>query len=243
MIAIIVSLMDELTLVLLPGLHGTDALFRPLIERLPRGWRARVVVYPDDQPLGYAELLPLVRSSLPDAGKFILLGESFGGPLALMLAEQNPPGLIGVVLSASFVSNPTPIPLPLVHHLILPVLFKLAPRAIVEDIALGAGAPVGLRRLLDEALAPVPPEVLAHRMRAVFTADARAALRACPVPILYLQASRDRLVSARNLARIRTLVPTVRARVFNTSHCILQTRPDDAIRAIRAFLDDSHAGV
>lgn len=234
---------NELMLVLLPGLHGTDVLFRPLTDRLPAGWRGRVIAYPDKQPLGYPELLPLVRSALPAEGEFLLLGESFGGPLALMLAAEKPRGLIGVVLSATFISNPMPLPLPLVHHLIFGVLFRLAPRAVVEDIVLGANAPPALRRLLDRALAPVAPEVLAHRMRAVFSVDVRAQLRDCPVPVLYLQAARDLLVSARNLARVRAVAPNVRVKVFNSSHCILQTCPDEALGAITRFVDQINAGV
>jgi hypothetical protein len=52
-------------LVLLPGLDGTGLLFQPLVEALSKDIEPIVVSYPDDIPLGYGELLPLVDGALP----------------------------------------------------------------------------------------------------------------------------------------------------------------------------------
>ena len=77
------------SLVLLPGLDGTGLLFQPLVECLPDAIEPVVVSYPPDQKLGYEELLPLVLERLP-AAPFVLLGESFSGPLAVMAAATAP---------------------------------------------------------------------------------------------------------------------------------------------------------
>jgi pimeloyl-ACP methyl ester carboxylesterase len=95
-------------LVLLPGLDGTGILFKPLIAALPPEVSTVVVAYPGEQPLGYAELLPVVLAALPTEHAFVLLGESFSGPLAVMAAATRPPGLVGLVLCATFVQNPHP---------------------------------------------------------------------------------------------------------------------------------------
>src|SRR5579863_3225723 len=93
-------------LILMPGMDGTGELFAPLLRALGTSVETSVVRYPPDEPLGYAELLPRVRAELPQSGPFVLLGESFSGPLAIMLAGEAPAGLRGVMLSASFATNP-----------------------------------------------------------------------------------------------------------------------------------------
>ena len=72
-------------LVLLPGLDGTGLLFEPLLRALPKEIEATVIRYPGDQRLSYDELLEFLRDQLPRDTPFILLGESFSGPLAIRL--------------------------------------------------------------------------------------------------------------------------------------------------------------
>lgn len=62
------------TIVLLPGMDGTGALFSEFVAALPPGAETLVVSYPPDQAMGYAELEAFVSAKLP-AGTFILLGE------------------------------------------------------------------------------------------------------------------------------------------------------------------------
>lgn len=93
-------------LVLLPRIDGTALMFAPLVEALPPGIRPLPVSYPREEPLGYRELSALVRAALPRDAPFLLLGESFSGPLALMAAAEGPPGLLGVILCASFIRSP-----------------------------------------------------------------------------------------------------------------------------------------
>src|SRR5258706_334101 len=69
--------MPEIALVLLPGLHGSDVQFRPLLKHLPPRIRPVAVNYPPDELLGYEELLPRVLAALPTDSPFVLLGESF----------------------------------------------------------------------------------------------------------------------------------------------------------------------
>src|SRR6185369_2945536 len=98
--------MGTTRLVLLPGMDGTGILFEPLLEILPPELEAQVVSYPTHKPCGYEELAGLVAAALPKDGPFIILGESFSGPLAIMAAHAQPPGLKGIVLCASFARSP-----------------------------------------------------------------------------------------------------------------------------------------
>ena len=83
-------------------------MYEPLLEAL--GDReAQTVHYPPDRCLGYDALEPWLRDRLP-AEPFVLLAESFSGPLALRLAADPPVGLQGVILVASFARAPVRFP-------------------------------------------------------------------------------------------------------------------------------------
>jgi surfactin synthase thioesterase subunit len=69
-------------LVLLPGLDGTGTMFAPFVAELPPWIEPVVLDYPAE-PLGYADLARRLATRLPEDRPFFLLGESFGGPLAL----------------------------------------------------------------------------------------------------------------------------------------------------------------
>lgn len=89
-------------LVILPGMDGTGFGLDPFISALGAEMSTDIVRYPVDKPLGYSELVDFVRPRLPVDEPYILLGESFSGPIALKLAAEQPQALVGVVLAASF---------------------------------------------------------------------------------------------------------------------------------------------
>jgi len=192
-------------LLLLPGMDGTGLLFEPLLRALPAWLRCTVVSYPTEERLGYAELLPLVEEAVARETDFVVLGESFSGPLALMAARK-PPGLRGVILCASFIRNPLPL-LACLRLLVHPLWFKIAPLWLIRHLLFGRYQTAELCRMVATALAVALPETLAARARAVLSVDSAAALEACAVPILYLRAKHDRVVPPHNLAVIRRLKP------------------------------------
>ncbi len=72
--------------VLLPGMDGTGLLFTPLLSALPIGVDPIVVSYPADRAASPEELLRIVLAHLPGEGAYVLIAESFSGPLALRAA-------------------------------------------------------------------------------------------------------------------------------------------------------------
>ena len=210
------------SLVLLPGLDGTGHLFGPLLAALSSEVSTVVVSYPSDSPLGYAALLPLVLGALPADRPFVLLGESFSGPLAVMAAAAQPPGLVGVVLCASFIRNPHPyVPAALASLVRSPVL-GLVPRFAQIKALLGGCSSQSLRSLTREALSQVAPAVLAFRLREVLRVNVAQQLQACSVPVLYLRPRSDVVVPAWNLKAIRQVCPTVQVVSLQGPHMVLQ---------------------
>jgi len=224
---------------MLPGLDGTGFLFEPLIEVLAREFEPVIVRYSNEEPGGYESLLPVVREALPSEGSFVILAESFSGPLALMAAHERPEGLIGVVLSATFVENP----LPWAPHLPKPFLeaermVKL-PGGVVFNALLGAYRTPRLEGLLERARAELTPAALRVRLEAVSQVDVKRELRECPVPLLYLRAERDVLVPQRCATFIVDERPETRLVELDAPHCLLQTRPRECALAIAEFVRDA----
>ena len=95
-----------LPVLLLPGLDGSGRLFRRFLAVATGALDFRPVPYPRDRFLDYARARGAgARRSFP-RGPFAILGESFGGPLALRVAASAPRGLVGVVLVATFHRRP-----------------------------------------------------------------------------------------------------------------------------------------
>ena len=67
-------------------MEGTGQLFAPLLEEIAPTVRVQVVRYPVNFTGGYRQLTDLARQSLPLTGDYVLLGESFSGPIAIALA-------------------------------------------------------------------------------------------------------------------------------------------------------------
>ncbi|MCE9589201.1 MAG: lysophospholipase [Planctomycetes bacterium] len=216
-------------------MDGTGVMSEPFTRVLPPELPPAVLSYPPDRVLAYDQILPLVQKSLPCLEPFILLGESFSGPLALMAAAQSPPGLCGVVLCASFVRSPARWVPRMFHRVAGASASRLVPRFIQRKALLGRYVTPYLAQLLDRAHATVAPPVLAARVRAVLAVDVVAQLKACPVPILYLRGEHDRVVSERSLQIILREQPSVQVVTLPAPHLVLQTQPEAAARAIHAF--------
>ena len=92
-------------LVLLPGLDGTGSLFAPLLANLPETLVPVVVKYPPDQVLYYEQLFPYIREVMPWNESYILLAESFSGPLAIKFAAEQPENIHALVLASAFFSS------------------------------------------------------------------------------------------------------------------------------------------
>src|SRR5262249_27056237 len=133
-----------------PGMDGTGRLFAPLLRMLPPTLTAQAVSYPPHEPLGYAGLLPLVEAAAAEGGEFVVVGESFSGPLALMFAARCPSGLRGVVLCASFVRFPLPVP-EWCLGVMQPWVFRFLPHRLISWVLLGRHRRGEVSGLLSEA--------------------------------------------------------------------------------------------
>lgn len=222
-------------LVLLPGLDGTGLLFADFVAALGPEVKIIVASYPSESSIDYAELEPIARSFLPKDQPYFLLGESFSGPLAISIAASRPPGLLGLILCCSFARSPRPL-LSVFRSLLCLVPVALLPRALLSFFVLGRFSTPELRRSMAETLARVSPSALRARVRAVLSVDRRAALSRVEVPVLYLRASRDRLVPESASRSVVAFAPACKVTEFAAPHFLLQVAAPQAAMTVREFM-------
>jgi pimeloyl-ACP methyl ester carboxylesterase len=225
---------QRLTVILLPGLDGTGRLFEPFLKELPDDLEAKVVSYPSDAILGYAALERLVEAALPKNDPFIVVAESFSGPLAVRIASRRMAGLVGLVLAGTFVRRPIPLPRAAISKYLLAL--ALSP-VFLRHFLTGTDASDTIVRETLAALRLVSPTVLLERAREALTIDVTAQFVRCAVPMLYLQGTRDRLIGTRIVRGLQRLRTDLVCTPLDAPHFVLQRRPAEAARAIEHFID------
>lgn len=224
-------------ILLLPGLDGTGELFDEFAAalRAETGATVRVVPYPIDLASGYDAYLAYVRALLPVSESYVLLGESFGGPIAIALAAESPPGLEAVILSCACAVNPVRM-LPGLRFLMPVFPFKALPRGLMRYLTLGRHATPELLERIRAAVHRVPSRTLSARAQAVATVDLRQKLRTLRIPVLYLRATEDRMLPKRNGDLINALAPDCQLVDFDAPHFLLQVLPEACAKTIRRFV-------
>jgi len=229
----------SIRLVLLPGMDGTGELFEPLAQAMGRQHDAiDVVRYPGSEPLGYDELERLVRARLPVGQPFVLLGESFSGPLAISIAATPPPGLRGLILCCSFARSPKPgLALLRGGLLELSMMFMHSGlmRGPMRRMLLGRFATPRLCGLLQGSLRQVSTAVMTRRMREVQRVNVVDRLAQVRVPVMYLQAIEDRIVPGQAARTIQRALSGLRIVRLEGPHGLLQAAPVAAAQAIENF--------
>ncbi|WP_277372152.1 alpha/beta hydrolase [Pseudomonas sp. AA-38] len=218
-------------LVLLPGMNGSSALFTPLIEALGDI---------DCQPLSLPAQGPQDYSSLADTlfmqlgtTPFVLLGESFSGPLAYQLALRQPTGLRGVIFAASFLSCPNPSPA-LLKHLPMPLTLATMPW-LLRILCLGKTADEAILQRVQREIRRLDPSLL--RARLATLASLQAPAQNLDLPCLHLWPQQDRLVANCAAERLPQFCSDISQIRLDGPHFILQTRPQACAKAIAEFIE------
>ncbi|MBW8777435.1 MAG: alpha/beta hydrolase [Stenotrophomonas sp.] len=223
-----------LPVVMLPGLDGTGLLSAHFVEAMQaRGMQMLVLPMPARGPQDYTTLASILRPQLP-ASPFVLLAESFAGPLAIELAVAGPPGLHGLVLSTTFARRP--VPLPAASARILAPAWPLPPLALMARLLLGQWRTRAKLRELGLAIAQVPASTLRQRAATTLRVDVRALLPELVLPTLCLHARQDRLLWPPSVAELQALLPDARHVSLEGPHLLLQARADAAASEVAAWM-------
>ncbi|QNH03673.1 alpha/beta fold hydrolase [Pseudomonas sp. B11D7D] len=219
-------------LALLPGLNGSSHLFAPLLDEL-QDIDCQALSLPDQGPQDYDSLADILIRGLGNT-PFILLGESFSGPLAYRLAIRKPKGLRGVIFAASFLTRPNAA-LPLLRHLPMPLALATQPR-LLRALCLDNTAEEDILQRVRREIRRLNPSLLRARLGTLAALQAPA--QALGIPCLHLWPRQDRLVASAAAERLPQFCSDIRQIRLDGPHFILQTRPKVCAQAIAEFMQE-----
>lgn len=224
-------------LILLPGLDGSGELFAPLVRELGDGVTTSVVRYGSE--LTFDEYVESAARALPDDA--VVVAESFSGPVGIALAARHPGKIRCLVLCATFARSP------------FRTLLRFGKFIPARAFAANALTPAMLRHFCfngdDTSLRPsvvsvvstVPPAIMRARLACLAGIDVSPLLRRIDTPVLYLRATRDRIVGARLSTALTSQLPKISIAEIDGPHLLLQTRPRECATAIVDFISQ-HPG-
>ena len=225
-------------LLLVPGIDGPGKLFYRQIPGLERRFTVATTSLRDDAASMDALVSDLDREVsrlAPEGQRVALLGESFGGALALSYALAHPQRVERLVILNSFAHVDSPARLSLGYHLLRATPWPLM--RIVRKV--NAGRMHSARTERDEIrrfhdlMRATTREGYLSRLRILRHYDLRDRLPALAPPVLYLAADRDTLVPAVQQARLMSgLSPRASMRVLEGHGHSCLIAPDLDLAAI-----------
>lgn len=217
-------------LLLLPGLDGSGVLFDSLVDALGDQAKTQILTYPPDRALDYQGLAEHLLPELPRSGDYVLVAESFSGPLAILLAAQAVHKPEALTLAATFVRNPFPLVGAMVQAM-APGFLKSKPLPVLEAVLLRPGDHIMTLRVFD-IISDIKSDILMSRIKSVLACDMRKTLAALDLPILYLQGRQDRLISPACGALMQKTAKNLRIAKVDTPHFVLQYEAPTTVRDI-----------
>ena len=223
-------------LVLVPGIDGTGLLFYRQVPLLERRYAVTTTRLRDDVR-AMDELVADLHRSVEAAsdGPVTLLGESFGGALALSYAVAHPERVGRLVILNSFAHFGSPARLWLGYHLL-----RATPWAMMRLLRQLNGRrmhspgtdPEEIRKFL-QLMQATTREGYLSRLHILRGYDIREQLASIQAPVLFLAADRDVLVPSVEQAQLMTsLTPRARMRVLEGHGHSCLIAPDLDLSAI-----------
>ena len=210
---------------LLPGLDGTGELFFPIIPFLEKDFEVHVIKY--DYLQSFDDHVQCVIDQLPENTPISLVAESFSGPIALALLANKQRNFQASVLSATFCKSPLPQFVSHMWRYIPEFFFAMNPayQLSLDWLAIGNDIDPDVRSRTHKILETIPPRYIQNRMCLVNEIDVSQLLKEIEVPLLYIQASRDHIVSRNSGLEIKQHINDMNIVSVDGPHMILQSEP------------------
>jgi 3-oxoadipate enol-lactonase len=209
-------------LVLVPGMDGTGRLFYRQVPLLARRFRVATYRLREDASSMNAlvqDLATVIRTVAPDGTPATVLGESFGGTVALSMALARPDLVRALVVLNSFPYFAPRLRLSLAIFTLQAVPFPWQVMGVVRRLTAFRlhskfTHRAEMRRFLDLTRDTTRPGYLA-RLRILQGYDVRDRLKHIRAPTLFLAADQDHLVPAvEQAAAMAARVPGAALRVL-----------------------------
>ena len=226
-------------LILLPGMDGTGELFSDLRDALTDEVTPVIIRYPSNKNLSFYDLAELVQEYFPVDEKFMIIAESFSVPIAIICAAKNPVNLTALVLCAGFAASPIKGLSRYIGRISATVLFRLPlPNIMLKIWLTGGNTNSGLLSKVKNIVLSIQKSVLIDRLKLVFNCDVREEIGKIKIPILYIRAKNDRLISKSCYDEIKTANSNVELSELDGPHLILQKEPMKSAKIILKFIEN-----
>ncbi len=215
-------------------MDGTGILFESLLKELSKDIEVQIISYPCDKKLSYRQLIDYVKEKLPQREKFVLVAESFSGPIAYSISSSPPENLKSVIFVSTFISPPNAIlwlvaKLPLVFLLRIPI-----PLFIIKGFMLGKDIEDHTISLFTKSLEMVNNGTLAYRIKEM--ARLRGGVKKIEVKCAYIRAKNDRLVLRNHVEEFRSLASNIEVVEIVGPHFIMQAKPKECAQVLKKYI-------
>ena len=220
--------MPDSSILILPGLDGTDLMLGRFRELCATKHRATVGTLPDDTMSDYSALADHFASMVAEMHACHIIAESFSGPIGILLAKRHPEIVTRLTLIASFATSPMPklgalLPWTLVFRYPMP-------NWVARHFFVGEHRSV--TPVLKNAVRQNTPAILRHRLNLVQKVNLLEEYSELKCRLSYLRPSNDRLVPQRCLDELLNSNPATIVHEIEGTHLILETQPENAWRQI-----------
>lgn len=222
-------------LVLLPGLGGTGEFFENLIPNLAPSIESVSICYSMTEEMSYENLTDYVGAQLPIDRDYVILAESFSGPIAIAIAAKNPPKLRGLLLSCTFSESPRPEFKKLRNITWIPP-FRFVPKMLLGYYLINDPGNSDLIDKIADVMSNVHRSVLRCRVQSVLSVNYTSMLNDISVPIRYLKARDDRVLPRNCADKITECVDQIEVVELAGPHLLLQVRSKESAEHINGFV-------
>lgn len=214
------------SLVLIPGLAGNTAMWRPQLDALA-AWQPAVTDVHMREPSIEAMAQALLREH---AGELVLCGASMGGMIAMEAARQAPARVRGLALLGTDARPDSP-EMVAVRTEAIALFAQDRVREVIEPNIGMAFHPDQAEALgadyLGFVLAAGADQLIRQNRAVIARPDARAHLGALRCPVLVMCGDADRLTPPERSREIAALVPQARLVILpRCGHMLTMERPD-----------------
>jgi pimeloyl-ACP methyl ester carboxylesterase len=222
---------DGLKILLLPGLDGGGFYCATLLEALSRDHDCELMAYPRHL-FSYEDLCEWVCDRLDTSSDYVIITESFGGPLGILVAEVLETQAKGLVLCATFCEPPVPGFLISLAAMLYPRIVRFRWMAHAIDFFICNGRSPAIASQLHRVLKENSDSAVARRIRILRDLDMRPISSTLTLPCLVIKAARDRLVWFNSFSHLSNAVELT----IDGPHGLMGMRPKAVTEAISGFI-------
>jgi pimeloyl-ACP methyl ester carboxylesterase len=220
--------------ILLPGLHGSTALFDSFVALAPPWARCLPVALPEEGDQSFDDLADRLEARLRSFEAFVLFAESFAGPVAARLTQRLRSKVALLVLCNPLVEAPVPIApffaAPLVQS-------RAVPASLIAYLMSGGNRPVA-KAVLREVRS-LPRQVLGNRLAVACSADGEDLCTRLAAPLLGIVGAKDRLMTPAIIQDVLGRVPQAVQATIAAPHLAAQVAPAVVWQVITAEFEDA----